>query len=202
MDALGFFLFQHARLHSAEVAEVEGGSFADAVFGKLPDDMLRLRPGEGFNSLAWLLWHTARVEDVVVNLLVTDGRQVLDEGWLPELKIPRRDIGTGMTDPEVSELSAGVDLKALRAYRVAVGRKTRLVVADLAGAAWDQAVVPADTARAAASGAFGPNAGWVVKFWQGQSRGGRLGSSALTHNALHLGEAVTVRRQAGLGLAF
>jgi len=57
MNALEFFLSQHTRLHSAGVGQVEGGSFADRVFGGLPDDQMRRRPAKGMNSLAWLLWH-------------------------------------------------------------------------------------------------------------------------------------------------
>ncbi|MBI4636314.1 MAG: DinB family protein [Candidatus Rokubacteria bacterium] len=200
MDGLKFFLVQHARLHGAEVAPVEGGSFADRVFGGLSDDQLRLRPGRGLNSLAWLLWHVARTEDVAVNLVIAAGRQVFDDGWAGRLGVARRDIGTAMTDDEVSDLGARIDLAALRAYRTAVGRRTREVVGALPSAAWDEPVGPADTDRAVAAGAFGPRADWVPGLWQKRSRAGRLGSTAITHTAVHLGEALTVRSQAGLGL--
>jgi hypothetical protein len=39
-----------------------------------------------------------------------------------------RDIGTGMADDEVSDLSARLDLAALRDYYTAVGRRTVEVV--------------------------------------------------------------------------
>jgi hypothetical protein len=61
-----------------------------------------------------------------------------------------------------------------------------------------------DTSRAAAAGAFGPNTGWVpgvgLKAWQDQSRAARLSGAALRHNAMHMGEAVTIRGLAGRGL--
>ena len=61
----------------------------------------------------------------------------------------------------------------------------------------------ADTARAGAAGAFGPRTGWVdgadFKPWQDESRAARLSGAALRHNALHIGEAVTVRGLAGRG---
>jgi hypothetical protein len=43
------------------------------MLGGLADDDMRRRP-EGMNSLAWILWHVARAEDVAVNLVVTSGR--------------------------------------------------------------------------------------------------------------------------------
>src|SRR5262245_53168089 len=126
-----------------------------------------------------------------------DGRQVLDDDWVRRIGVPWRHIGTGMSDDEVSEFTRRADVAAVRAYRAAVGRRTRDVARSLPSDAWDEPVTLSDTSRAAAAGAFGPNAPWVdgVGFrpWQDQSRAGRLAGAALRHNALHLGEAVTIR---------
>jgi hypothetical protein len=201
MDAMRFFLVQHADLHASQ-----GGapSYFDRALGGLTEADLRERPAEGVNSIIWLLWHMARTEDASVNLVVTNGRQVLDDDWDRRLGLRWRHIGTGMTDEEVSEVTRLADLATVRAYRDAVGRRTREVVRGLPPAAWDEAVTLADTSRAAAAGAFGPNASWVngvgFKPWQDQSRAARLAGAALRHNALHLGEAVTIRGLTGRGL--
>ena len=195
MNAAEFFLVQHGRLHAADVGDP--GSMWDRVAGGLTDDQMRRRP-PGMNSLAWLLWHTARTEDVVINLVVTDGRPVFDGTWAKRLGVARVDIGTGMTDAEVSDLGGRLDLPAARAYRTAVGRRTREVVTALPDAVWPETVTAADVGRAVAVGAFGPNAAWVEKIWAGVSRASRLGATAIAHNAMHLGEAVAIRGQLGL----
>jgi hypothetical protein len=197
MDGVRFFLEQHARLHAADVAD--GASLADRILGGLTDDQMRLRPGTGSNSLAWLLWHMARTEDVSVNRVVTNGCQVFDAGWARQLGVSRPDIGTGMTDDEVAELSQRIDIAAARAYRSAVGRRTREVVQAVAPAAWVETVGADDVNRAQHDGAIGPRAGWLVDFWQNESRAARLGTVGITHNALHLGEAQTLRSALGLG---
>jgi hypothetical protein len=194
VNAADFFLVQHGRLHAAGVGDP--GSMWDRVFAGLDDEPMRTRPA-GMNSLAWLLWHAARTEDVVVNLVVTAGHQVLDEAWAKRLGIGRIDIGTGMTDTEVTEFGQRLDLAAARAYRNAVGRRTREVVTALRVGAWDEIVTPLDVNRAVAAGAFGPHAAWVEKLWQGASRANRLGATAIAHNAMHLGEAVAIRGQLG-----
>ena len=194
MNVADFFALHHARMHAAGVGDP--ASMWERVFAGLGDDQLRARPA-GMNSLAWLLWHTARTEDVTVNLVVTNGHQVFDDAWAKRLAIGRIDIGTGMTDAEVSELSKRLDLAAARAYRNAVGKRTREIVAALRAGAWDEIVAPADAQRARAAGAFGPHAGWVEKFWTGVTKANRLGSTAITHNAMHLGEAVVIRGQLG-----
>ena len=197
MDARSFILAQHARLHASEVS-AEPGTLAERILGGLTDEQMRLRPGRGLNPLAWVLWHMARVEDVCVNLVVIDGRQVFDDAWASRLGIRRWDIGTGMTEDEVRDLAGSLDVAAARAYRSAVGRRTRDIVTLLPLSVWEEIIAAADTARAASAGAFGPNAAWVEKAWQSMSRATRLGAAAIAHNAMHLGEAATIRGQAGL----
>lgn len=186
MDPLSFFCLQHGRVHSSNVSSVP--SIADQVFGRLTDQQMRVRPGKGLNSLVWLLWHMARVEDVGVNVIVAAGRQVLDDGWSSRLGVARIDVGNGMTEDELTAFSTHADIAAVRAYRDAVGRRTREVVATLDPASWAEPFSAADTARA-------PD--WFTVF-VGQPRAIELGTSAITHNAIHLGEAVTLRSLAGL----
>jgi hypothetical protein len=97
-------------------------------------------------------------------------------------------------------MTAQADVAAVRAYRAAVGIRTREVVQGLRADAWTDTVGDEDIKRAAATGAFRD---WVegVKYpWFGWSRADQLASSALRHNAAHLGEAVTIRGLAGFGL--
>jgi hypothetical protein len=66
--------------------------------------------------------------------------------------------------------------------------------------AWDEIVGDEDIERAAVTGAF---RNWVEGTnhpWLGWSRADQLASSALRHNAAHIGEAVTIRGLAGFGL--
>jgi hypothetical protein len=195
MDLVRFFLGQHAATHAGDVSG-RAGRF-DRLLGGLSDDQLRVRPGPELNSVVWLLWHMARTEDVAVNLVVAARARVFDEAWGRRMNVPRSDMGTGMIADEVAALSTRADVVAVRAYRSAVGARTRDVVGALAPGAWDEILGLADTTRAHAAGAFGPNDDWVDgvghRPWQGLARGDQLGSTALRHNAGHIGEAVTIR---------
>jgi hypothetical protein len=201
MDALHLFLLEHARAHSAAVAADTPLALEDAVLDGLGDDQIRLRLPAGGNSLAWLLWHMARIEDVAVNLVLAGRPQVLDEAqWLPRLGVTRRDVGSGMQEPEVADFSARVDIGALRAYRAAVGRRTRAVVAGMEARDLTVPIAVADVHRAVAAGAFGEHAGWLASFWQGKPKGWYLSWTGTGHNYLHLGEAMALRGQAGFSL--
>ena len=198
MDLQTFFLRQHAAVHARDVSGLDFA--AQRVFGEPSDQQMRIRPGKGLNSLVWLLWHMARTEDAAVNPVVAGRDQVLDEEWVRRMNVPWRIIGTGMTDNEVTEMTARADVAAVRAYRSAVGLRTREVVQALRVDAWDEIIGDEDIKRAAVTGAFRDWVDGAGYPWLGWTRGDQLASSALRHNAAHIGEAVTVRGLAGLGL--
>lgn len=200
MNANEIVLLQHARLHSAAVGQPREGSLADRFLSGLTDEQMRMRPGPHMNSVVWLLWHMARAEDVFINIVIRRGIQILDDQWMKRLRIGRRDIGTGMTESEVADLSEQIDLTAVAEYRSTVGKSVREFVAGLRPDDWAGDVDASDIQRAANQGAFGPNAGWIETAFKGRSRSGVLSALTVIHNAAHLGEALTVRSMAGLGL--
>lgn len=182
MDAIDFFLLRYADLHRR---------IPEELLAKLPEPQVRGRPQAGVNTIAWLLWHTARIEDVGVNRFVADRPQVLDDGWHERLGVSRRDVGTGMTDAEVDALSARVDLPALRGYWEAVTRRTLDVAGTLGGADLEN-VVPADHVRRVASGegAVASGVEWLTDFWAGgRSRAWFLSQVPLLHVYGHYFEA-------------
>jgi len=200
VNARDIVLLQHARLHSAAVGHPRDGSVADRFLGGLTDEQMRMRPAPHMNSVVWLLWHMARAEDVFINIVIRRGIQILDDQWMKRLRIGWRDIGTGMTESEVAALSEQIDLAVVTEYRNAVGESVRQFVADLRPDDWTGNVDASDMQRAVDQGAFGPNAGWLETAFQGRSRAGVLSFLTVIHNAEHLGEALTVRSLAGLGL--
>jgi hypothetical protein len=182
MDAIGFFLTRYGDLHRGLV---------DGLLSGLPEAQLRGRPHPGVNTIAWLLWHSARIEDVAVNRFLADRPQVLDGGWLERLGVARRDVGTGMSDAEVDELSARIDLQALRGYWDAVSARTLDLVETLRGSDLD-ATVPGErvTSVVRTEGAVAPGVEWLTEFWAGgRTRAWILAQTALLHPYGHYYEA-------------
>lgn len=198
MDVRDLFLEQHAAMHTVAV----GGnkmSAADRAFAGLTDEQMRVRPREDLNSLAWLMWHIARVEDIVVNQVVGGGAQLFGDAWMKRLQVSRRDFGIGMTSPDVTELTRQIDVGALREYRDAVGRRTREVISGFRPEDWDGTVTAEAVERAAAAGAFGARTEAFSKSFPGRPRAALLSAIALFHSAGHMGEAATVRSAGGFG---
>lgn len=181
MDAIGFFLTRYGEVHSGLV---------DGLFTSLSEGQLRMRPHPGVNTIAWLLWHSARIEDVALNRFLADRPQVLDD-WIARLGVPRRDVGTGMTDAEVDALSSRIDLRALRGYLRAVTDRTLAVVETLRRLDLD-APVPGERVRSVvlSEDVVAPGAEWLTEFWAGErSRGWTLAQTALLHPYGHYFEA-------------
>jgi hypothetical protein len=198
MDARDLFLDQHAAMHSAAV----GGnkmSAAERTFAGLTDEQMRVRPRDDLNSLAWLMWHIARAEDILINTVLAGRPQVCDEPWMKRLGITRRDFGIGMTSPEVTDLTRQIDIGALREYRDAVGRRTREVVGGFKPQDWEGSVTVEAVERAAREGAFGVRTDQIRQAFPGRPRAAMLSGIALFHSAGHMGEAATVRTAGGFG---
>lgn len=80
--------------------------------GELTDgltaELAAYRPTAGANSIAWLLWHSARVQDIQV-AQVADVEQVwIRDGWVDRfgLDLPRNDTGYGHGPAEVAKVAA------------------------------------------------------------------------------------------------
>jgi hypothetical protein len=97
MDARTLFLMGHAFCHSAAQNSDETDGREDRLCAGLTESELRLCPEGYHNSIAWLLWHMARCEDVMVNTVLRNVPEVLDDGWLNRLGVSTRHIGTGDT---------------------------------------------------------------------------------------------------------
>ncbi|HEU4346039.1 MAG TPA: DinB family protein [Candidatus Binatia bacterium] len=187
MDTRSFFLLHHARVHAQVEKEFLQG---------LSEEQMRCRPG-GLNSIAWIVWHMARCEDVL-NVLIADHPQVLDhEHWFDQLQVANRDVGTGMADADVSALSASVDLTALHGYYNAVGQSTVAVVTSLQPQELD-AIPDLHRLHPDVEGVFQENAMWAISERAGLSKGWWLGHLGIAHNQMHRGEALTIRGLQGI----
>jgi len=196
MDARQIFLDRHASVHGRAMHTAGWWKEEDTVWADLTDSQRRCRPTPEHNSLAWVLWHMARCEDVAVNTVLRGAEEVLDRAaWLNQLGISSRHIGTGATSIEVDVISQAIDLTVLRAYRAAVGRETQAWVSTLDFNTLDRLITQTEAQRAIAKDDFGENGAWVGPYW------GKLTWThatflfwlAIEHNWYHIGEIWVIR---------
>lgn len=163
----------------------------------LPEERWRMRP-HGLNSIAWLIWHMARVEDGGMNRLVFDSPQVLDdEGkrWMERMNVHIRHHGTTMTSAEVDDLTDRVDISALWEYSEAVAERSRELVGNLRPEAFDDSVEPTHLRRVLLEeGMLRPEHTWTDPLpYSNRAKGLLLLHFGLTHNYGHLYDIWTIR---------
>lgn len=193
--AVDLFLRQHAAVHAAQVSGSAGWSFADEIWQDLDLVAARRIPAGGDHSITWLTWHMARIEDVTMNLLLVGQPQVLAEGWQARLNINAADTGNGMGTQAVADLSKGIDLAALLAYRNAVGRRTCENIARITAADLKKRVDPLRMERLRAEGAVLPASSAVIDYWLGLTLAGLLLMPPTRHNFIHLNEALRLKQK-------
>ena len=170
-------------------------------YEKVPEDNLRLQPVNGVNPIVWCLWHVARTEDIGLNRMATDGKQVFDEGgWQEKLKLPFRHFGIGMTEDEVARLASTIDIRLLHQYAKQVGNRTVVIVENLVPSSLDAIVSDEYVTRVLKDeGAVKPeNFKRSFEAYQGNAKGWFLMHMGMTHTYIHVGEMNTVASLMGI----
>jgi hypothetical protein len=191
---LKLFLGQHAQVHAGEMSGVGGWSFEDEILIGLDEPSIRKIPEGNEHSIAWILYHLARIEDVTMNMLVAGSEQLLKrEDWLVKMNAPVLDTGNAMNIEKVALLSGALDITALRAYRMAVGRNTEGIARKLSASDLSQQVDPARLEKVKSEGAVVTEAPEVLEYWGKKTIAGLLLMPATRHCILHLNEALRIR---------
>jgi hypothetical protein len=86
----------------------------DEITDGLTDEQANYRPSPNANSIAWLIWHSARVQDIQLAPIAGIEQVWLSGGWVERfgLDLPREDTGYGHSPEEVAKVQAPGDLLA------------------------------------------------------------------------------------------
>jgi hypothetical protein len=175
--AIKLALVQHAPLHSALAAQSGVWSLEDDLWQGLSEASARRVPRNEDHSIAWVIWHIARIEDVAMNLLVAGRPQLLaQEGWFEKLNVLVRTTGNEMDRDGTAGLSTAIDLDSLRAYRTAVGFRTNEIIAQLRPGSLCEKVDPARIRRVKDEGAVVEAAAYITDYWSKRT----IGTSSCT----------------------
>lgn len=196
-EAIRLFLRQHARHHSATMSFSEPWSFEDEIMNEISAQAARIIPENEDHSVAWLLWHIARIEDVTMNILVFEQPQVLNQDrWLERMKVPFTHTGNEMPADEVFQLSEAIDVHSLRGYRQAVGRQTRKNVQTLKSGDLKEMVRQNRLQQLIDDGAVLEKSRGLIDYWGGKNVAGLLLMPPTRHCFVHLNEAARVKKRA------
>jgi hypothetical protein len=200
-EAIKLCLEQHAMVHLSKMSEINAVIFEDELRKGLDEATIRTSINEKKRTIAYGLWHSTRIEDITMNILVADGKQVINtDNWLGKMDVPICDTGNVMTDDKIMEFSQTINLKELRDYRIAVGRKTREIILKLSPADLKREIEPQRLQRVLDEGAVlnVESANWLIEFWGKKNVAGILLMPVTRHHIVHINESMSAKRKSKL----
>ncbi|MGV0836696.1 mycothiol transferase [Mycolicibacterium thermoresistibile] len=107
---------------------------------ELTDELAFFRPTASANSIAWLIWHSARIHDAQLCAIAGTEQVWTRDGWVDRfgLDLPRDDTGYGHGSDDVGKVRVSADL--LAGYYHAVHKVTLEYLASLTADELDRVV--------------------------------------------------------------
>ncbi|GGA80045.1 DinB family protein [Ornithinibacillus halotolerans] len=173
----------------------------------LADDLLENLEGETFrqypvstpdtkNSIAWHLWHMTRIEDMTMNILIDDNKQVLHmSNWLEQMNIPFTHSGNDMSVEEITLLSSTINLNALLEYRKSVGKQTQEIISRLIPGQFRMKIDQKKINRLFDEHALQKKSQWLAEYWSKKDIGGLFLMPATRHNFIHLNKCIRIKNK-------
>jgi hypothetical protein len=199
-DSIKLFLDLHGKLH---ISEVSGGELneADKLFNDITPHECRIMLTVKDETIAWALWHIARIEDLTMGMLVGRNGQLFDQNWKNKMNASISDTGNALSDDEIMDFSKKINIAKLLVYRNAVGKRTREIVKGL---------LPGDMARLISTddidkirlegGVTGhEDSKWLLDYWGKKDVAGLLLMPPTRHLIMHLNDICKWKQQIRAG---
>lgn len=188
-EAKQLFCELHAGLHLSSMADGKPNE-VDRLLHDLSAHEYRIMPTAKDETIAWVLWHIARIEDLTVGILAADRGQLFDDEWQRRIDSPITDTGNALSDDEIMELSRRLHMEELLAYRNAVGRRTRDMVKSLSADDMRRKVSAQGLEEIRQTGGVTnqEDSLWLLDFWGKKDVAGILLMPPTRHVLLHFND--------------
>lgn len=106
------------------------GSFRQAADGLTPEQAHFVPEGES-HSIAWVMWHGARVEDLIVQQIIRGQPSEWEAGgWAAKTGLPEKSFGTGQSTEEARQIRIN-DIGVFAEYAARVAAHTQGLLSEL-----------------------------------------------------------------------
>ena len=188
-QAKKLFLEIHEKLHLSTVSESEPNE-VDALLSDLSPWEYAVMPKQEDETIAWAIWHIARIEDITINILVNEKEQVFNNSWQKKMNSPITDTGNALNDAEIMVLSKSLNIVQLIAYRNAVGKRTRESFKELSPTSFKKKVSQKCLDKILKEGGvtYHKDSIWLLDFWGKKDISSLLLMPPTRHEIMHLND--------------
>ncbi|HEX2957826.1 MAG TPA: hypothetical protein VHO70_13405 [Chitinispirillaceae bacterium] len=190
-EGIQVFLEIHSWFYSSKLTGKKSTSFEDALFDGLTEKAARTAVNKKGRTVLYGVWHSTRIEDMTMNLLVAKKSQVyVRERFNDAIHAGLDHTGNSLSSDEILIMSAKIDIDALRAYRLRVGIESRKIIQSLEFRDIKIKVAMKDIERIRTEGGVDdvPAANWLLDFWSKKTVEGILMMPASRHHIVHFNE--------------
>lgn len=189
-EAKEIFLHIHGVLHCKSVSNAENNTIMDELLEGLEIKDYAVMPTAKDETIAWVIWHIARIEDLTMNILVNRGNQIFNEQWAKRLGTGMNDTGNAWSDDEIISFSQHVNISELIEYRNEVGKATREIVRNLMSEDMKRKPEEAGLRKIMEEGGLTEQTDsvWLLDFWGNKDVAGLLLMPPTRHVTLHLND--------------
>lgn len=198
IEAIELCLEMHSLVHTSEMSGIKIKTLEDELWDGLDEFSFRTMPTSNDVTIAWNIWHLTRIEDITANILIANDKQVINkESWLNKMNVTVTDTGNAMTDEEIVSLSSSINMKELRNYRIAVGKKTRDIIKQLKPNEIKRRMEPNQLQRIIDEGGILEVEGskWLIDFWGKKTISGILLMPITRHQIVHINDSFKLKEK-------
>lgn len=196
-DGKNRFLSFHSNLYKSEMSGVKGPTIEDQLWENLSETVARKSVISKGRTVLYGLWHSTRIEDMTMNVLVKRDNQIYRSGNFKEkIKAGIDHTGNSLSRDGILELSCSINIDALNTYRIEVGRRSRQIIRSLNFSDLKRKVLPEDIDRIRLEDGVDdvPSANWLLDFWGNKTVEGILMMPAARHQIVHLNESFKAKK--------
>lgn len=185
----------HKEVHLSEVSGSDNETMEDLIWHNLDEQLFRTATDIKGRTVLYGIWHSARIEDITLNLLVAGKEQLFEtQNWQTKINSPVKHTGNSLSKDEIIAFSKAVDIEALKTYRIAVGKKTQQIVSGLQAGQLNEKVIQQNIPLILKQQAVDnvESANWLIDFWARKNKAGIILMPALRHNLTHINESLRI----------
>ncbi len=188
-EAIELFLDIHSQLHSNVVSH-DKPNYVNPLINDLKDNEYKIMPNKTDETIAWTIWHITRIEDLTMNILIADEKQVFNNDWKVKMNVNVSDTGNAMTDDEIMKLSKDMFIEELLKYRDAVGLRTQEIVKNLKPEDMKKKIPQERLSKIVDVGGLteDKNSIWLLDYWGDKDYAGLLLMPPTRHLMMHIND--------------
>lgn len=185
-------------VHESLKLDINNMTYEDELWNGMDEKIFKKSINKNGRTIAYGIWHSTRIEDITMNLLVAEDRQIIDcYNFKERVNSPIYNTGNQLTSKEILEISEKIDMYELREYRKKVFEKSIEIVKDIKYLDLKKKVSKEGIDKILLLGAVSQNkeAIWLIDFWRKKTVAGILLMPCLRHNMVHLNESFEAKKR-------